>query len=330
MNVAVLGTGASAGQLADRLAERGHDVTLHGGRLSLVRAMLAPRGARPGVVLLLAGDALLCAIARGAGIPAVVNVRGLERLAPHLASRLVTDSIAVASRYEQRHGRRVGLVPSGEQAPDEPAEDVLGRLGLEPRHFVLFAGRLESDDDPLSLVEAWARIPTWRTAGMKLVMVGGASYDSGYAERVRRAADPRVMFPGLVSGAAYRRLQRSAYLFCAPSPAGGAHPVILEALAAGNCVLVNDRLPGAGIAGEAAHTFSGRAGVPDLAAQIERLIREPETVAACRGHAAPRARAHAWDAVASAYEQLLIEAVRRTGHGPLSLEQLDALEQALV
>ena len=88
-----------------------------------------------------------------------------------------------------------------------PAQD-LGRaqafysqkLGLEPRRYVLFVGRLEPENNPHLLVEAWARIPSAKTRGMKLVVVGGAPYASEYITRVRRAADPRVIFPGYVFG----------------------------------------------------------------------------------------------------------------------------------
>jgi len=99
---------------------------------------------------------------------------------------------------------------------------------------------------------------------MKLVVVGGAPYASEYINRVRRAADPRVVFPGYVFGPGYWELQRGAYLFCAPTEVGGTHPVILEALAAGNCVLVNDYKPNAETVGGAGVYFSGTEGVPDL------------------------------------------------------------------
>ena len=96
---------------------------------------------------------------------------------------------------------------------------------------------------------------------MTLVVVGGAPYASDYILRVKRAADPRVIFPGYVFGRGYWELQRNAYLFCAPTEVGGTHPVILEALVAGNCVLVNDYEPNAETVVDAGVYFSGRQGV---------------------------------------------------------------------
>ncbi len=311
--------------------------------LSSVHAARAPK---PDVALFfIAGNSPLCLITRGAGIPTVINVDGLdsdrrkwnrfakaylraaERLSPRMAHRAITDSYAVAHIYEQRYGRHIGVVPYGAEVPAAVRSDVLERLGLEPRRYVLFVGRLEPENNPHLLVEAWARIPSSVTQGMKLVVVGGAPYASEYINRVRRAADPRVIFPGYVFGPGYWELQRNSYLFCAPTEVGGTHPVILEALAAGNCVLVNDYKPNAETVGDAGVYFSGRQGVPDLAEKLQQLLLEPETVEDYRGRALGRAELYSWDAVAAAYEQLLLEVSEGTGHGPLPMDQLDELER---
>jgi len=302
---------------------------------------------RPDVALFfIAGNSPLCLVTRLAGIPTVINVdgsdsdrrkwgrfakfylRAAERLAPRMATRAITDSHAVAGLYERRYGREIGVVPYGAEVPEQHESDVLERLGLEPRGYVLFVGRLEPENNPHMLVEAWSRIPTSATRGMKLVVVGGAPYASEYIQRVRRAADPRVIFPGYVFGTGYWELQRNAYLFCAPTEVGGTHPVILEALAAGNCVLVNDYRPNAETVGDAGVYFSGTEGVPDLALQLESLLADPERVAGFRERALQRAELYSWDAVAAAYEQLLLEVSDSTGHGPLPMERLDEIERA--
>src|SRR5262249_61281512 len=128
---------------------------------------------------------------------------------------------------------------------------------------------------PHLLVDAFSRIPAARARDMKLVIVGGAPYADEYIKQVRRIGDPRVLFPGYIFGRGYWELQRHAYVFCAPTEVGGTHPVILEALAAGNCVLVNDHRPNAETVGDAGIYFSGKAGVDDLTRQLERLRAGP-------------------------------------------------------
>ena len=314
---------------------------------TLLSSVHAAGRVKPDVALFfIAGNSPLCLVTRLAGIPTVINVdgsdsdrrkwnrvaksylRAAERLSPRMATRAITDSHAVAAIYEQRYSRSIGVVPYGAELPTEYDSDVLERLGLEPQRYVLFVGRLEPENNPHLLVEAWSRLPTERTRGMKLVVVGGAPYASEYINRVRRAADPRVVFPGYVFGPGYWELQRHAYLFCAPTEVGGTHPVILESLVAGNCVLVNDYRPNAETVGDAGHYFSGDEGVPDLARQLDRLLADPELVAGYREKALERAKLYSWDAVAAAYEQLLLEVSDSTGHGPLPMERLDEIERA--
>jgi glycosyltransferase involved in cell wall biosynthesis len=124
-----------------------------------------------------------------------------------------------------------------------------------------------------------------------------------------REGDPRVVFPGYVFGRGYWELQRHAYAFVAPTEVGGTHPVILEALAAGNCVLVNDHAPNVETVGDAGLYFSGGGGVDALTEQLGRLVDDSGLVAEYRSRARERAKRYSWEAVTDQYEQLL-EAVR--------------------
>ena len=314
---------------------------------TFLSALHAAYKLKPDVALFfIAGNSPLCLITRARGIPTLINIDGLdsnrrkwnrfakaylrwaERVSPRMATRAITDSHAVAHIFEQSFGKHIGVVPYGAEAPPDTGTETLDRLGVEPRKYVLFVGRLEPENNPHLLVEAWSRIPTAKTRGMSLVVVGGAPYASEYILRVQRGADPRVIFPGYVFGRGYWELQRNAYLFCAPTEVGGTHPVILEALVAGNCVLVNDYEPNAETVGDAGVYFSGAEGVPDLARQLEYLIEHPEVVEDYRSSALRRAEQYSWRAVATAYEQLLLEVSGGSGHGPLPLDRLDEIERA--
>ncbi|HEU4979409.1 MAG TPA: glycosyltransferase [Solirubrobacteraceae bacterium] len=310
---------------------------------TLLSALHAARRERPDVALFfIAGNSPLCTITRSAGIPSVINVDGLdsdrskwpppakaylrfaERGAPRWADVALTDSHVVADVFERRYGRRIGVVPYGVEDPGHTGTQTLERLGLEPRKYVLFVGRLEPENNPHVLVEAFSRISAERARGMKLVVVGGAPYADEYIKQVKRAGDPRVLFPGYIFGKGYWELQRNAYAFCAPTEVGGTHPVILEALAAGNCVIVNDHAPNVETVGDAGLTFSGREGVPSLTVQLERILAEPELVEEYRGRARERARMYSWDAVADQYEELLRDVCEMRGPGHLPDALIDA------
>ena len=309
---------------------------------TLLSALHSARREKPDVALFfIAGNAPLCMVTRLAGIPTVINIDGLdsdrgkwpapakrylrfaERNAPRWADRAITDSHAVADVYEHRYGRRIGVVPYGVEDPGWDGEGTLQRLELEPRRYVLFVGRLEPENNPHLLVEAWSRIPGARSRGMKLVVVGGAPYADDYIRTVMREGDPRVVFPGYVFGRGYWELQRHAYVFVAPTEVGGTHPVILEALAAGNCVLVNDHPPNVETVGDAGLYFSGRGGVEALSEQLGRLLDEPETVDEYRSRARERAKRYSWEAVTDEYERLLLAVRRAHDPGRLPPELLD-------
>jgi len=309
---------------------------------TLASSVHAALATKPDVALFfIAGNAPMCRVTRWAGIPTVINVDGLdsdrskwppvakaylrfaERNAPRWADTALTDSHAVADVFEQRYGQRIGVVPYGVEDPHEAPVGTLERLGLEPRRYILFVGRLEPENNPHVLVEAFSRISAAAARDMKLVVVGGAPYADEYIRTVHRRGDPRVLFPGYVFGPGYWELQRNAYLFCAPTEVGGTHPVILEAMAAGNCVLVNDHTPNVETVGDAGVTFSGEEGVPSLVAQLERLLGDPDTVEAMRARARERAQRYSWEAVTDQYEELLSRAVAARGPGALPRELVE-------
>jgi len=310
---------------------------------TLLSSVHAAGRLKPDVALFfIAGNSPMCLVTRRAGIPTVINVDGLdsdrskwpapakaylrfaERHAPRWADTALTDSHAVADIFEARYGQRIGVVPYGVEDPGHEDSGTLARLGLEPGRYVLFVGRLEPENNPHVLVEAFARIDAARARGMKLVVVGGAPYAGDYIQSVKRAGDPRVIFPGYIFGAGYWELQRHAYAFVAPTEVGGTHPVILEALAAGNCVLVNDHAPNVETVGDAGLTFSGAEGVPSLTRELQRLFDEPALVDRYRARARERARDYAWDAVTDQYETLLLQACQARGFGALPPELVDA------
>ncbi|TMK39947.1 MAG: glycosyltransferase family 1 protein [Actinobacteria bacterium] len=314
---------------------------------TLLASIHAAQRLQPDVALFfIAGNSPMCLITRRAQIPTVINVDGLdsdrskwpalakaylrfaERSAPRWSDRALTDSHAVAEVYARRYGQRIGVIPYGVEDPGYEGTETLGRLGLEPRKYILFVGRLEPENNPHLLVDAFARIPAARARGMKLVIVGGAPYADEYIRQVRRKGDPRVVFPGYVFGRGYWELQHHAYLFCAPTEVGGTHPVILEAMAAGNCVVVNDHAPNLETVGDAGLTFSGREGVPALVEALERCFDEPELVEDLRRRALERAQLYSWDAVTDQYERLLQGACEMRGPGPLPAELVDSPDGA--
>ena len=175
------------------------------------------------------------------------------------------------------------------------------RYGLRPRRYVLFVGRLVPENNAHVLVDAFIGLDT----EMKLVVVGDAPYASEYQLRLRAPDDPRLLFTGYLFGDGYRELLRNAALFVAPTEVGGTHPAIVEAMAAGNCVVVNDHEPNLEVIGDAGVAYRGHEGAAGLRRVLRSLLDDPAAVQRYRDLAAARARdVYSWDAVTRQYEEL--------------------------
>ena len=298
--------------------------------------------ARPHVaVYFIAGNRPFAGLSRLLGVPSALNVDGLdsrrakwsgaakrylrwaERAAPRMASAVITDSRSVQDLYRKEFGAETHYIPygaelddpaereAGSALPDTPADPagsgILQRLGLTPRGYLLFVGRLVPENNAHVLADAYARLQT----DLKLVIVGDAPYAEDYKARLTAAAGEGVILPGYVFGAGYRELTRNAAVFVVPTEVGGTHPVLLEAMAAANAIVVNDHAPNLEVIGDAGQSYHGQDGAPALAAVLAALLADPDRIAELRRRARERARRlYSWDAVTDAYEALARSLVR--------------------
>ena len=262
---------------------------------------------------------------RLAGIPVALNVDGIERrrakwgalgravyalgerLAGFLPDRLVTDARAIHDHFLEDHGAPSEVIAYGVEPRRVEQTGLVRRLGLEPGRYFLYVSRFEPENNPHRVVEAY------RSVGgeMPLVMVGGAPYAHAFIASFRAGADPRVRFPGAIYGRGYRQLLSHAFAYVHATEVGGTHPALVEAMGYGNCVVVNDAPENREVAGDAALYF--RAAAPEtLAAALERLRSEPETLARLGKAAAERARErYGWEPIADRYAALLRELAGR-------------------
>jgi glycosyltransferase involved in cell wall biosynthesis len=282
---------------------------------------------RPDVAIyFIAGNAPVVPFARLTGIPAILQVDGLdserakwpaaaraylrfaERISPRVATIAVTDSQAVADSFAQRYGRRIAWIAYGAEMPDPGGTEWCERLGVEPGKFILFVGRLVPENNAHLLVEAHRQLGRdW-----PLVIVGDAPYADRYIADLKAAAGPDVRFPGYIFGDGYRELVHRCGIMCAPTEVGGTHPVIVEAMAAGACLVVSDHGPNVEVVGDAATTFSLAARPPDLVRVLRELIDDPARRDALGTAAAARAtKRYSWDRCADDYLELCDRVRRR-------------------
>lgn len=273
-------------------------------------------------LMFIVGNSLVSFIPRLTGKKVILNVDGLDwkrakwgplarryiQFAEYLATKwphaIVTDSRSIERYYLEKYGAQSAYITYGAEVVAAPPGEYLQRFGLEPRRYVLFVGRLVPENCVHHLVQAFAGLDT----DFKCVIVGDAPYAQEYIASLKRNAGPNVIFTGYLFGTGYRELASNAYLFVETSEVGGTHPALLEAMAFGNCVVVNGTPENLETIGEAGFAYDGERGAEALREVLRRLLDDEETVRAYRERAAARVREHySWERVTDAYEALCYE-----------------------
>jgi glycosyltransferase involved in cell wall biosynthesis len=240
------------------------------------------------------------------GALARAYIRACERWAARFPDRVVTDSRRVQQHYGERHRATSTYIAYGADPVAVPPGPHLARWGLQARRYVLFVGRLVPENCAHHLVEAFDGLST----DLRCVVIGDAPYSANYIRALRAAADPRVVFTGYLFGDGYRELLSNAYAFVETSEVGGTHPALLEAMAAGRCVIVNDTPENLETAGDAGFSYDGAMGAAGLRSVLEGLLKDPALAEAGGRRALDRVRRHySWDDVADRYERLFYELI---------------------
>jgi glycosyltransferase involved in cell wall biosynthesis len=264
-------------------------------------------------------NAWFMALPRLFGIRTLLNTDGLEwerakwgpaaktfyRISEHAASwfphMLVSDSRVIQRYYREHFGCESEFVPYGADQLERGRDAGLVRaLGVEPGEYFLYVSRLEPENNAHLLVEAFERVKTDK----RLLVVGSAPFADAYIRRLHATTDPRILFPGGLYGETYKALQANAYAYVNAMEVGGTHPAILEAMGAGNAVLVSDIEYNAEAVGEAGLTFRNK-DAADLREKLQWLADRPEEVARFGRNARARvSERYDWERVTDQYEQL--------------------------
>ena len=251
------------------------------------------------------------------GIPVALNVDGIERLrkkwnraakAWYLASErlatwfpqvVVTDAETIRSYYRERYGKDSVFIPYGAPVGKVATADVLPTLGLEPGRYFLYVSRMEPENHPLEVREAFERVDT----PLKLALIGDAPYAHEYIRRVRATRDPRIAMPGAVYGAGYHELGSHCFAYIHATEVGGTHPALIEAMGRGALVLYRNTPENAEVAGGAGIPFEPG----DLRAKLAQVAQMGDAERAAFGaRAMERVRErYSWDAVTDRYEEMM-------------------------
>jgi glycosyltransferase involved in cell wall biosynthesis len=269
----------------------------------------------------IAGNSLVSWIPRLAGSKTIINVDGLdwkrekwpwlakkyiqlaEYFAVKLPNRYLTDSTVVQSYYQERFKSNPEYIPYGSEVKRLPPGELMKKYQLEPDQYILFVGRLVPENNIHHLVQAFREIDT----NMKCVIVGDSAYSEDYKNNLYKKAenDQRILFTGYIFGEGYYELGSNAHIFVETSGVGGTHPAIVEAMAFGNCVIVNNTPENLETIGDAGFSYEGDVGASSLLDMLNMLLADSELVYEYKNIARSRAEQnYSWDSVTDQYEEL--------------------------
>ena len=273
------------------------------------------------------GPSLFAIFPRLKGIPTVTQAHGLEwkrdkwgfvgktffKLSDYsfvyFANKATAVSRVQKEYYESRYGREVLYIPNGVSPVENLPPRWILEQGLTPGRYILFAGRLVEEKGTHFLIRAFRGLDT----DMKLVIAGDAAHMEKYKAELRDLAgnDPRILFPGFVTGEPMQELFSNAYLFCLPSTLEGLPVALLDAMNYGNCCLASDIPENLEALEDYGYTFKNR-DWQDLQRVLADLIVNPDKVEKMKSAAREHVRKnYSWDRVTDQMEALYLSLLKK-------------------
>jgi len=283
---------------------------------------------RPDVVHVHAvGPSVFSIFPRLKGIPTIVQAHGIEWMrdkwkfigktflklsdytVAYFPSKATSVSKVQKKYYEDRFGKEIVYIPNGVSPVDYCAPEWILEQGLAPNKYILFAARLVEEKGAHFLIPAFRSL----NADMKLVIAGDAAHAESYKAELRELAgnDPRILFPGFLTGKPMEELFSNAYLFCLPSTLEGLPVALLDAMNYGNCCLSSDIPENLEVIEGYGYTFKNRS-QESLREKLSFLIEHPELVEGMKKTAQDHVRnTYSWDRVANQMEDLYKSIIKK-------------------
>jgi len=262
------------------------------------------------------GPALFSWIPRLVGKRTLVTVQGLdwqrkkwgriasfvlrlgEKAAVKLPDRTIVVSQVLKRHFQHSHRAETVYIPNGTEVRERFAVGKLASWDLKPDNYVLFLGRFSPEKNCHLLIEAFEK----SGISAKLVLAGGSSYSDQYVRSLYQHESDRVRLLNYVSGDALRELLTNAMLFVLPSDMEGLSLALLDAMAAGVCVLASDIPENIELVESAGFTFKC-GDVEDLSRMLRLLVSDSAVRKEAARQAQDRIRAHyLWPGIANEIE----------------------------
>jgi glycosyltransferase involved in cell wall biosynthesis len=227
--------------------------------------------------------------------------------AVRFCNRLITDAEAMRQFYLQEFGKDTTMIAYGAYVESAENPELVRQVGVVPGDYYLVAGRLVPENFADLIIDGYLEANTSK----KLLIVGGANYETDFHRRLYSKASDRVMFTGHIHD---QRLLKELYCNCFAyihgHSVGGTNPALLRAMGYGTCILAHDTVFNREVLGGTGLLFPRDATA--LATLMEEVESNPELVSALRRRGPERiTKEYTWDKIAGQYEELFREVAAR-------------------
>jgi len=264
-----------------------------------------------------------CALSRALGKKVVLNVNGLDwtrakwgpiaqayfysaaKVAIRVCNRLVTDAWAMQDFYRTHFAKETEMIAYGAYIEDSEHPELIEPFGLVKDDYYLIASRLIPENHPETIVDAFFASGSTK----KLVIAGGANYDSPLHQRLRDLAGDRLILTGHINDqSVIKELHCNCFAYVHGHSVGGTNPALLKAMGYGNCVLAFSSVFNQEVLADTGAFWSDQA---SLVALMQEMERTPEAVSRLRTLTRPRIRAeYTWEKIAGQYDALFRDVAR--------------------
>lgn len=264
------------------------------------------------------------ALCRILGARVVMNVDGLDwkrakwgflarayfRSAAHSAikfcNELITDAEAMRNIYLDEFHQETTMIAYGAYVESSENPHVVRQFGVEPGEYYLIASRLIPENHADLIILGFLESGTSR----KLVVAGGANYDSPFHRRLKEIATDGVIFTGHIHDqSVIKELHCNCFAYVHGHSVGGTNPSLLKAMGYGNCILALDTIFNREVLADTGLFFPKDS--ETLASLLRKIEGDPQLVADLRRRGPQRVRVeYTWEKVSSQYDELFRKVAR--------------------
>lgn len=265
------------------------------------------------------------ALSRLFGRKVVMNVNGLDwtrakwgpvakwyflsaaHSAVKFCTELVTDAEAMRQFYLDRFGKETTMIAYGAYVESSTNPELIRQFGVKPNEYYLIASRLIPENHADLISEAFLQ----SGSSKKLLIAGGANYDSPFHGRLRELAGENVILAGHIDDQdIVKELHCNCFGYLHGHSVGGTNPSLLKAMGFGNCIIALDTVFNREVLADGGIFFPRDAAV--LAGIIKDVESDPARVAELRRMGPQRIRDnYTWEKIAGQYDTLFREVAAR-------------------